>query len=113
MPVRRLTRIGGDFPGWSHDGKQIYYSIGHSFFTYDVARADSVVRDSVSRADARGEGRGTRGDSTAQVSSRPAYEAAQTDVIITVPKDRPTGTVVLRGARIITGVSGEGSAGSA
>jgi Tol biopolymer transport system component len=102
VPVRRLTRIGGDFPGWSRDGKQIYYSIGHAYFTYDVARADSVVRDSVMRAEARGEGRGARGDSTAQVATRPAYEPAQTDVVITVPKDKPTGTVVLRGARIIT-----------
>jgi hypothetical protein len=30
------------------------------------------------------------------------YEPARLDVVITVPKDRPTGTVVLRGARIIT-----------
>ncbi|HKN68140.1 MAG TPA: amidohydrolase family protein, partial [Gemmatimonadaceae bacterium] len=102
VPVRRLTRIGGDFPGWSKDGKQIYYSIGHAYFTYDVARADSLVRDSTTRAEARGEGRGTRSDSTSQIAMRPAYEPAQTDVVITVPKDKPTGTVVLRGARIIT-----------
>ena len=102
VPVRRLTRIGGDFPGWSKDGRQIYYSIGHAYFTYDVARADSIVRDSVSRAEARGDARGARGDSTAQVATRSAYEPAQTDVVITVPKDKPTGTVILRGARIIT-----------
>ena len=102
VPVRRLTRIGGDFPGWSKDGKQIYYSIGHAYFTYDVARADSLVRDSTSLAEARGEGRGARGDTTSQVATPPAYEPAQTDVVITVPKDKPTGAVVLRGARIIT-----------
>ena len=101
VPVRRLTRIGGDFPGWSRDGKQIYYSIGHSYFTYDVARADSLVRDSTLRA---GEtGRGPRGDSaSADGRARAVYEPARLDVVITVPKDRPTGTVVLRGARIIT-----------
>jgi hypothetical protein len=102
VPVRRLTRIGGDFPGWTRDGKQIYFSIGHSYFTYDVAKADSLVRDSTARAEATlGAGRGARGDSAAP-GAHPAYEAARTDVVITVPKDKPNGTVVLRGARIIT-----------
>ena len=101
VPVRRLTRIGGDFPGWSRDGKQIYYSIGHAYFTYDVARADSLVRDSTLRAgDAP---RGARGDSASgEARARAVYEPARTDVVITVPKDKPSGTVVLRGARIIT-----------
>ena len=101
VPVRRLTRIGGDFPGWSRDGKQIYYSIGHAYFTYDVARADSLVRDSTLRAaDA---GRPPRGDSVAgEGRARAVYEPSRTDVVITVPKDKPTGTVVLHGARIIT-----------
>ncbi|HEY2856529.1 MAG TPA: amidohydrolase family protein [Gemmatimonadaceae bacterium] len=103
VPVRRLTRIGGDFPGWSHDGKQIYYSIGNAYFSYDVARADSLVRDSTLRADAVGGGRGARSDSAAgEARARSVYEAARTDVVITVPKDKPSGTVVLRGARIIT-----------
>ena len=33
---------------------------------------------------------------------KPIYEATRHDVAITVPKDRPQGTVVLRGARILT-----------
>ena len=107
VPVRRLTRIGGDFPGWTRDGKQIYYSIGHSYFTYDVARADSLVRDSTMRAEASVGGR-QGGDSIgggaarAAGAARTVYEPARVDVSIMVPKDKPTGTVVLRGARIIT-----------
>ncbi|MDF1504723.1 amidohydrolase, partial [Roseisolibacter sp. H3M3-2] len=55
VPVRRLTRIGGDFAGWRPDGRGVFYSIGRSFFAYDLARADSLVRDSTARADsARG-----------------------------------------------------------
>ena len=101
VPVRRLTRIGGDFPGWSRDGKQIYYSIGNAYFTYDVARADSLVRDSTLRVGDTG--RGMRGDSVgADSRAHSVYEPARTDVIITVAKDKPSGTVVLRGARIIT-----------
>jgi hypothetical protein len=141
VPIRRATRIGGDFLGW-RDSTRFYYSLGHSFFTYDVARADSLVRDSTSRADSlkraggdtaagaaradtarRRAGRAdtaragrpadeqvalapadsarvARGD-TAE-PAKPAYEPDRIDVLITVPRDRPRGTVVLRNARVIT-----------
>jgi Tol biopolymer transport system component len=109
VPVRRLTRIGGDFVGWHADGNRAYFSIGRSYFTYDLARADSLVRDSTARADSarRTTAVRTPGDSaqarndTAR-ATRPAYEPARIDVAITVRKDKPQGTAVLRNARVIT-----------
>jgi Tol biopolymer transport system component len=101
VPVRRLTKVGGDFIGWSQDGRQAYYSIGRSFFQHDVGLADSLVADSIGRARERALV-GQPSDSAA--GSRPtlAYEPHRVDVEIVVPMDRPTGTVVLRGARLIT-----------
>jgi hypothetical protein len=101
VPVRRLTRIGGDFPGWTRDSRRIYYSIGHSYFSYDVARVDSLARDSTIRADSL-RGAGARAGADSAVRGRAIYEPTRMDVTITVPKDRPSGVVVLRGARIIT-----------
>ena len=49
MPTRALTRIGGDFVGWRNDGAVGYYSIGRSFFQYDLARGDSLVADSIAQ----------------------------------------------------------------
>jgi len=110
VPVRRLTKVGGDFARWSHDGKQVVYSLGHSYFVYDVARADSLVRDSTARADSMrlagggGRGAGAGADSSAggARASRAIYEPSRLDVTIRVAKDKPAGVVVLRGARIIT-----------
>ncbi|HUQ81659.1 MAG TPA: amidohydrolase, partial [Gemmatimonadaceae bacterium] len=82
VPVRRLTRVGGDFIGWAKDGKSLYYSIGHSFFTYDLAAAEAPAADSAAR--------------------RTAYEPVRVDVNITVPRDKPSGTVALVGARIVS-----------
>ena len=122
VPVRRLTRVGGDFARWSHDRKSIVYSLGRSYFTYDLAKADSLVRDSTTRADsARGTGTGGRtagagagADSAASSSrasgssaSRAIYEPSRLDVMLNVAKDKPSGTVVLRGARIISMKGGE------
>ena len=140
VPVRRVTKVGGDFLGWMRDGRRFHYSLGRSYFAYDITRADSLVRDSTQRADsARRDstaGRGARRDTarrepervdTARAGrrageqvaltpgdssrvarsdtsrrSRAAYEPERLDVLITVPKDRPRGTVVLSGARVIT-----------
>jgi Tol biopolymer transport system component len=92
VPVRRVTRVGGNFLGWNPDGKSFYYSLGASFFLYDLAKADSMEQLS-------GEAAPARSDSS---RGRHPYEPRRIDVQITVPKDRPQGTVALRGARIIT-----------
>jgi len=109
LPFRRLSRIGGEFPGWNADSRGVFYSLGRSVFQYDVARADSLAADSTAKAPPRPEGRGGgaggRGGATAGAEpavGKPVYEAARIDVTITAAKDRPSGSVVLRGARIIT-----------
>ena len=101
LPFRRLSRIGGDWMGWNSDSKHVFYSLGRSFFQYDLARADSLAADSSAAAPpARGEARAAGG--TASGPNKPVYDAVRTDVTIVAQKDRPSGSVVLRGARIIT-----------
>src|SRR5438067_5357144 len=111
FPVHRLTRVGGDFIGWTADAKTVYWSVGRSFFRYSPAlgdslgkakaRADSLRADSLKQAtkekpDSAGK---ARVDSLAKL---PAYEGERVDVTIHVPRDVPRGPVVLRGARIIS-----------
>jgi imidazolonepropionase-like amidohydrolase/Tol biopolymer transport system component len=123
VPTARLTKVGGDFVGWSADGRTAHYSIGKSFFRWDITLADSLVRDSVARAEALAaapnatppsggaaapaaaaarpdsSGAASRPDSTRRGAT---YEPVRVDIAITARKDRPSGTVALRGARIIT-----------
>jgi hypothetical protein len=104
MPTRRLTRVGGDFVGWQHDGSVAHYSIGRSYFHYDVALAESLVRDSVATARRRADA-GERPDTAGAGAGaeRPAvYEARRYDVEIVAAKDKPRGTIALRGGRLIT-----------
>ena len=130
VPTRRLTEVGGDFVGWTRDGSAAVYSIGRSFFRYDVAVADSLIADSLATARAEAEeedvpeeeeaggepgdtadvivpdlgeeGEAGGGEEADEDEGGPVYEAARFDVEITVPKDRPRGTLVLSGARLIT-----------
>ncbi len=112
IPFRRLSRIGGDFIGWNENSQSVFYSLGRSFFQYDVARADSLAADSAMKAPPRPAGAGgggaaggaggAGGAATPAAPAKPVYDASRIDVTITAAKDRPSGSVVLRGARIIT-----------
>src|SRR5205085_11726950 len=84
-----------------------HYSLGRHFFRYTIARADSAIADSTTRAESApqgrgggGAGRGEAADSTAP--SRATYEPEHYEVTIRAAKDRPSGVVALRGARIIS-----------
>ena len=112
VPTWRLTRVGGDFIGWRNDGSVAYYSIGRSYFQYDLALADSLRADSVERARADTARTGAPADSAAtpatpttpagRARSRTAYEPHRVDIEITLPKDKPRGTLLLQNARLIT-----------
>jgi dipeptidyl aminopeptidase/acylaminoacyl peptidase len=115
FPTKRLTMIGGDFVGWTSNGRQAYWSIGRSFLRWDPAVADSVDKikqrtDSIradslktdafkALADSVQKRLRARSDSLAK---QPAYDPSRLDVAIRVPRDVPQGTVVLRGARIVS-----------
>jgi len=100
VPVRLVSRTGGEFGGWMPDGKAFHYSLGRSFFLYDLATGDSLTRAADARRPVVDSSRAAA-DTTAR-TRRPAYEPARTVVDIRVARDKPKGTVVLRGARIIT-----------
>ena len=106
VPTRRLTEIGGDFIGWSLEGNSAYYSIGRSFFQYDVPLADSLFREAKIKKEKENDEKESSDDeeesSKDDGKDKPAYEARRVDVEITVSKDKPRGDIVLRGARLIT-----------
>jgi len=115
FPTKRLTMIGGDFVGWTNDSRQAYWSIGRSFLKWDPVVADSMDKvkqrtDSIRGDSLKGDSFKALADSVQKrlrarsdsLSKQPAYEPQRVDVSIRVPRDIPRGTVVLRGARIIS-----------
>ena len=116
VPVRALTKVAGDFLRWGPGGRTAYWTLGRFVFRYDVPTGDSVARvamvfdrETAARRDSTRRARGgdstvTTADSTARANApkKPSYDAPELEIVVTVPQDIPRGTVVLRGARIIT-----------
>lgn len=116
FPVVRLTDIGGQFPAWEADGRRVHWSQGNAHFVYDLdaaeAYADSV--EAAERAEEEEEAAGAEaGAAEAPETGEEAagqeekeddagYEPEEHRVLIQAERDIPRGTLVLRGARVIT-----------
>jgi len=94
VPVKKLTDLGADDFQWADDGRTMTWALGSSFFhqalstvTYDTPRPEN--------ADAE------KKDEDVKPSPKKSL-AEEIEVGIEQPRRKPTGTVVLRGAKIIT-----------
>src|SRR5438477_839817 len=99
VPLKKLTDVGADSFAWADDGKTITWSLGSSFFRQAVS---TVTFDAPERRPDDAETKA--GDQAAATKpatdKKPKYEEVAVD--IEVPRHKPTGTVVLRGAKVIT-----------
>jgi len=120
VPVKKLTNVGGEFVEWAEKGKAVTYALGHTFFRYDLEVAKAAEEKQKAEEKKREEDAKKKGESEKRAeaakddenkkkeeSKKPAYEAVETEIIVEVPRAKPSGTVVLRGARIITMASPE------
>ena len=83
LPVTRVSGDGADYINWSNGGDQLHWSLGPTVFT---ARRDALFPSAPA-------------DEKAAKFTAPASGVS---LSMTVPAAKPTGTVVLVGARILT-----------
>lgn len=130
FPSWKLTEIGGQFPAWSGDAKKVHWSIGNAHFIYDLddskVYADSVKvakkaeaeqkkkeKEEKEKADKDGDKDETAEEKTGDDKEKDAdkkddkkeeegFKPVEFKIEITVEKDIPEGTALLKGARIIT-----------
>jgi Tol biopolymer transport system component len=99
VPLKKLTDVGADSFAWADDGKTITWSLGSSFFRQPVASVsfdtpEKAAGDSETKSDDK------TADTKPAADKKPKYEEIAVD--IEVPRHKPSGTVVLRGAKVIT-----------
>ena len=100
VPATRLTDIGGEFPTWGADGRHLHWSLGNAHVVYDIDSATAVARRIAAEKTARA---AAGKDSTkADPAATKPYEPKETRIVVRAHRDRPEGTVVLRGARVVT-----------
>ncbi len=102
VPVLRLTEIGGEFSAWSADARTVYWGLGGAVFAVDVAAAKSFHQEIATELKALAADTTAAAKARADSVSKRKFEPSEHLVAVSVPRDIPQGTVVLRGARAIT-----------
>jgi Tol biopolymer transport system component len=92
IPVKKLTRVGADYMGWSGDGKSVYWGLGASLFRQSLA---TVTYDEPEKKD-----EAAKKDDAPPPPAKILYDEFPFSIV--VPRHTPTGSVVLRGAQVIT-----------
>jgi len=122
LPIRKRHERGGEFPFLENDGKKVHWSLGNTHFVYNLDKAEAFD-DSVKIAKRAEEKR--KADSLEKIKTdtlqkkiqpdssskktdelakkeEPKFRADEKEIKIYFQKDYPQGSVLLKGARIIT-----------
>ena len=119
VPLRKITEVGGDFMAWADNGKTITWAEGSTFFRLPLSQVEfeapkksenetkPAEKKSPNQATAVGaapNGAGGSGgdDKKNDKKKLPKLHPEEIAVNIQFPRHKPSGTVVLRGARVIT-----------
>jgi len=94
VPVKKLTDIGADDFQWADDGKTMTWALGSSFFRQPLS---TIVYDQP-KPEA---GDAEKKDEEARPAPKKSL-AEEIEVTIEQPRRKATGTIVLRGAKIVT-----------
>ena len=95
FPARKLTKFGGEFASWGANGDNVYFSLGKSFFNYNIpiAKADE---ERIKTEKNNEEKKKDKKDE----SNR--YNASEIEIKTYITKNSVKGSLILKNARIIT-----------
>lgn len=123
VPVKRLTDIGADYFNWADDGKTITWAVGASLFreplsaiSFEPPKEEGKKDGDKKDAEKKGADKKESGTQTAAANKEEKTEekkepkklkeedknVQEIAVDLEVPRKTPKGTIVLRGATVVT-----------
>lgn len=118
FPSWKLTTFGGEFAHWNNDGKAVNFTLGNAYFSYDMDEAKRVKKEleEKKKEEEKKKAEETKeendeekeevdeeeNDKEEDDGKDQGYKATEIRIEVKVEKDIPEGSILLRGARIIT-----------
>ncbi len=101
LPLRKLSDVGANYQDWADGGRIITWAVGSTFFrlpldkvVFEMPKKDDEKKDDDKKTDAK--------DDKKEEKKPPKLPIEEIAVKVEVPRHKPAGTAVLRGARVIT-----------
>ncbi len=98
VPLKKLTDVGADYFAWADDGKTLTWAVGSTFFRQPF---DTI---SFEKPKEEEEEENSEGEESADEENAGEEESSveEIEVALEFPRHKPEGTIVLRGATVIT-----------
>ncbi|MBT8218790.1 MAG: amidohydrolase family protein, partial [Bacteroidia bacterium] len=114
FPARKLTRLGGQWPGWNSESNTVYWSLGNAMFEYSIddaiakeeelaakKKAEEAAKKEKAEEDDEKE-EDSSDDKEEKKKEDDGYKAVEYKIEVKVERDIPQGRVLLTNARLIT-----------
>ncbi|KAF0230427.1 MAG: amidohydrolase, partial [bacterium] len=98
VPVKKLTKIAGEWLNWTSDSKTVTWSFGPTFYRQTL---EKIYAEPSSESKENKENKENK-EETNKLGANLAIEAESFPIELTMPRYTPKGVVVLTSARIIT-----------
>lgn len=95
VPLKKVSDVGADYMAWADDGATLTWAVGSTFFRQPL----TTVTFEEKKPEEEGKGSGPKKPAP-KVEKKPQYQ--EITVNIEQPRHRPEGTIVLRGAQVVT-----------
>ncbi len=104
FPAWKLTEMGGEFPRWTADAERVTWSLGNAFFDFDLAESKKVAEQlkKEKKEKAKQKDKSKEGEKKEEKKEDKGYKAKELRVKVEVDRDIPEGSVLLKGARLVT-----------
>jgi hypothetical protein len=105
VPAQKLSAAGADYFGWADGGATITWALGSTFFrqplstvTFEEKKPEEDGKDKAgAKSDAKAS---AKAKASREPDKKPLYQ--EIPVAVEQPRHHPSGTVVLRGAQVVT-----------
>ena len=109
FPAMKLTVMGGEFPAWSSDSKNVHWSLGASHFRYDLDKGKRF-RDSLEAAKKKEKELektkkstdSTETDTEDKKEEDKTFKAEEFKIKVRFNRQIPKGSLLLQGGRMVT-----------
>jgi len=102
FPAQKLTIMGGEFPAWSSDSKNVHWSLGSSHFVYNLDKGKIFVDNLAAEKKKKEKEKITDKKAKEEPEEETKFKADEYLIKVGYKKVIPKGTILLKGGRIIT-----------
>jgi len=104
VPLKKVSDVGADYLAWADGGATLTWAVGSTFFrqplatvTFEEKKPDGQETKDSAEGGHKGSGQGKPAE---KAEKKPLYQ--EIPVALEQPRHHPTGTIVLRGAQVVT-----------